>query len=232
MNNPSKTITPRVIVQILFFIILVPFLPLLIVRQWDWWEGWAYALISILGFAISRALAARQHPDLLAERARMMQHEDAETWDKQLVPLVGLGGVLIPVVAGLDVRFQWSSPVVLTAKIVALLLILAGYFLGSYALVVNRYFSGMVRIQSERNHQVVTNGPYGWVRHPGYAGAILTYLATPVFLEAAWAFVPVLLSTAVLIIRTHLEDKTLREKLAGYGAYAERVRYRLLPGVW
>ena len=90
MENQPKKITPRVVILMLFFVVVIPFLPLLISRQWDWVEAWVYAIISILSFAISRMLAARRHPDLLAERARFLQHEDAKSWDKILSPLVGV----------------------------------------------------------------------------------------------------------------------------------------------
>ena len=130
VENQPKTITPGVIVVMLIFVVVVPFLPLLISRQWDWWEAWVYAIISILGFAISRVLAARRHPDIIAERARFLQHEDAKSWDKFLAPLVGLGGVLILLVVGLDALFGWSSPFSLPVKILALLIILTGYALG------------------------------------------------------------------------------------------------------
>lgn len=232
MNNSQKAFSPRVVIQVLLFIVVVPFLPLLISRRWDWWEAWVYAIVSILGFVVSRALAAWRHPDLLAERARMLQHEDAASWDKWLAPLVGLGGGLIPLVAGLDALFGRSSPFSLSVKLLALAVILIGYALGSYALLENRFFSGMVRIQTERNHHVVSSGPYAWVRHPGYAGALLAYLATPFLLDSWWAFVPAVFLTIVLLIRTAWEDAILQEELDGYREYAGRVRYRLLPGVW
>ncbi len=232
MDAPKKTFTPRVIFLVLFFVVLMPFLPLLISRHWDWWEAWVYAALCILGFVVSRALAARRHPDLIAERARFMQHEDAKPWDKWLAPLVGLGGNLVPLVVGLDALFGWSAPFSLAAKILALVIMLAGYALGAYALIENRFFSGMVRIQFERGHEVISSGPYRWVRHPGYAGALLNYLATPIFLDARWAFLPAILLVVVLVIRTHLEDKTLQEELPGYRKYTKRVPYRLLPGIW
>jgi protein-S-isoprenylcysteine O-methyltransferase Ste14 len=232
MNDQSKTITPRVIIQVLIFIVLVPFLPLLISGDWGWWEAWVYALICIGGFVISRVLAARRHPDLIKERAQFMQHADAKPWDKRLAPLVGLGGALIPLVAGLDARYGWSEAYSYELKAIALLAILAGYALGAYALIENAYFSGMVRIQVDRDHQVVSSGPYRWMRHPGYAGALITYLATPIFLDASWAFLPAIFLTIVLIVRTRLEDRTLQEELPGYRDYARQVRYRLLPGVW
>ena len=232
MNNQHKTISPRVLAPMLFFIVVVPLLPLLISRRWDWWEAWVYGLVAVLGFAISRVLAARRHPDLLVERSRFMRTEDAKSWDKLLAPLVGLGGGLIPLVAGLDELFGWSPTFSLPVKIVSLAVILAGYVLASYALIENRFFSGMVRIQTDRGHQVVSGGPYRWVRHPGYARGLLTYLATPFFLDAAWALLPAIFITIVLVIRTALEDRTLQAELPGYKDFATRTRYRLLPGIW
>lgn len=232
MDDQHRTLSLRIIAQVLFFIVVVPFLPLLISRRWGWWEAWVYALICIVGFAASRGMAAKRHPDLLAERARFMQHEDTVSWDKILAPLTGLGGGLIPVVAGLDAAFGWSPAFGLPVKVVSLVVILAGYILGSYALIENRYFSGVVRLQIDRGHKVVSSGPYGWVRHPGYTGALLTYLVTPLFLDALWAFVSVVFVIIVLVIRTKLEDETLKERLESYRDYARRVRYRLVPGVW
>jgi protein-S-isoprenylcysteine O-methyltransferase Ste14 len=232
MSDPQKVNLPRAIILAFFFVVVVPMLPLLITWRWAWWEAWTYFLICVGGFAVSRLLAARHHPDLLHERARFLDQPEAKPWDKLLAPLVGLGGGLIPLVVGLDALFGWSAPFGMAVKIVALVAILAGYALASYALIENRFFSGMVRIQSERGHEVVSGGPYGWMRHPGYAGSLLAYLATPLLLDSRWAFVPALLLIAVLVIRTRLEDKTLQAELPGYREYAQRVRYRLLPGVW
>jgi protein-S-isoprenylcysteine O-methyltransferase Ste14 len=232
MNNQQKIISPRVIAQLLLFIVLLPFLPLLISWRWDWWEAWVYAVISILSFVVSRALAARRHPDLIAERAHFMQHENTKHWDNILAPLMGLGGVLVLLIAGLDARLDWSPGFSLPVKTLALVMILAGYALGSLALIENRFFSGTVRIQTERGHQVVSSGPYRWMRHPGYAGALLTYLATPLFLDSGWVFLPTVFITILLVIRTTLEDRFLQDELEGYRDYAKWVRYRLLPGVW
>ena len=228
----SKTFTLRVLFLLLFSVVIVPFLPLLITWRWDWWEAWIYAGIWILGFAGSRALAARRHPDLLAERARFMQHENVKAWDRVLSTLVGLGSGVIPMVAGLDARFGSSFTFSLPVKMVSLAGILAGFAWASYALIENRFFSGVVRIQTDRGHQVVSSGPYRWVRHPGYAGGLVSFWATPFFLDSIWAFLPVAFVTIALVIRTHLEDKTLQNELAGYRDYVKQVHYRLLPGVW
>jgi len=232
MNDHQRLVTPRVVAQVLIFVVIVPFLPLLISWHWGWWEAWAYAIICLLGFAISRALAWRMHPDLLAERSRFLQHENAKTWDRVLAPLVGLGSGLIPLVAGLDAVFDWSPKFSLSVKALSLLIILLGYSLASYALIENRFFSGMVRIRADRGHQLVSSGPYRWIRHPGYAGALLAFLATPPFLDSRWAFLPAVLVTILLAFRTDLEDRTLQDELPGYDDYARRVLYRLVPGVW
>jgi protein-S-isoprenylcysteine O-methyltransferase Ste14 len=224
--------TPRVVLQVFLFVVLGPFLPLLLSGNWGWCEAWIYAAALIVSFAVSRLIAARRHPDLLAERARFMEHPDAKPWDRVLAPLIGLGSVAILVVAGLDERLDWSPGFGLEAEAVALVAILSGLALGSYALVENRFFSGVVRIQFDRGHQVVSGGPYRWVRHPGYVGAILLYAATPVFLDSQWALIPALVFCAILVLRTSLEDRTLQMELPGYREYAQKVRFRLLPGIW
>lgn len=232
MNRQRKAISPHAIIPMLLFVIVIPLLPLLITRHWTWWEAWVYFVISVLGFIISRLLVSKRNPDLLAERVRFAEHENVKPWDKLLSPLVGLGSGLIPLVVGLDALFGWSTSFSLTLKILALMIILTGFALGTYALVENRFFSSVVRIQTDRGHQVVSSGPYRWMRHPGYTGGILTYLATPIFLDSNWAFLASLVITILLIVRTALEDRTLQTELEGYNEYAEEVRFRLLPGVW
>lgn len=222
----------KFVVLVLFTLVILPLLPLLISWRWNWFEAWVYFFINIFGFAISRALAARHHPDLIVERSRFLDHADAKSWDKLLSPLVGVGGGLLPLIAGLDERFGWSPAFNVPLKIITLVLILAGYTLSSYALIENRFFSGMVRIQTERGHQVISSGPYRWIRHPGYAGATLAYLVSPFFLDSSWAFIPAVVITIILVLRTYLEDKTLQVELRGYREYASRVRYRLFPGIW
>ena len=232
MNTGQKPISPRIIFIMLFFIVIVPTLPLLISRKWGWWEAWVYAILSVIGFAISRLLAARKNPEIIKERAQFMQHDNTQAWDKLLAPFSGFGGGLIPLIAGLDALYDWSPAYSLPFKVLALVIILAGYVLGSYALIANRFFSGTVRLQTERGHHVISGGPYRWIRHPGYIGAILTDLATPIFLDSGWVFVPAIFVTLVLVIRTSLEDRFLQNELEGYREFAQRVRYRLIPFIW
>jgi protein-S-isoprenylcysteine O-methyltransferase Ste14 len=232
MSETKKIFTLRAIVQMVLVIFIAPLIPMLISGQWGWWEAWAYAILSSLTFIISRVLAGRRHPDLIAERARFLQAKDTKPWDKILAPMLGLGSIVILIVAGLDKYYGWSSGFSLGAKLVALVVLLLGYGFSSSAIVENRFFSGTVRIQSERGHHVVSTGPYRFVRHPGYAGALWGYLVIPLLLDSAWAFIPAVLLIGVLILRTALEDKTLQEELPGYKEFAQKTRYRLVPGLW
>ncbi len=96
----------------------------------------------------------------------------------------------------------------------------------------NRFFSSHVRIQTDRGHMVVNQGPYKYVRHPGYAGGLLSWVASPIFFSSYWVIIPTMLAITASVIRTSKEDQTLQEELPGYADYVREVKYRLLPGIW
>jgi protein-S-isoprenylcysteine O-methyltransferase Ste14 len=232
MTETKKTFTLRVIVQMTLVVFVAPLIPMIISGQWDWWQAWAYAIASSLAFIVSRILANRRHPDLLAERARFMETKDTKPWDKTLAPLLGFGSILVLIVVGLDRFYGWSPAFSITANVIGLAGLIIGYAISSWALIENRFFSGTVRIQYERGHHVVTTGPYRIVRHPGYAGGLLGYVLIPVLLDSLWAFIPTALLCTVMIVRTALEDKTLQSELPGYKKFAGQTRYRLFPGIF
>lgn len=107
-----------------------------------------------------------------------------------------------------------------------------GYGVMLWCSVVNPFLETTVRIQDDNQHQVIESGPYACVRHPMYVGLIAVFLATPFMIGSSWLFIPLTWCVAVLTFRTALEDRTLQAELPGYAQYAERVRFRLLPGVW
>ncbi len=136
-------------------------------------------------------------------------------------------------VAGLDVgRFGWSGPMPAAMQGAALVGYAAGTVLSLWAMAANRFFSPVVRIQSERGHHVVTAGPYALLRHPGYTGLIIASICGGVALGSFWSLVPLIPLVAIFLWRTAMEDRFLHEGLEGYTGYAERVRYRLVPGLW
>ena len=149
-----------------------------------------------------------------------------------LTTLAGLPTLGVPIVAGLDQRFGWSSQMVPLIHLAGLTLFALGQGLFSWAMVSNKYFSTLVRIQLDRGHTVATSGPYRYVRHPGYTGYTVSSLGMALALGSLWAMIPAGLLACLLVVRTALEDRTLQDELSGYRDYAQRVRYRLLPGVW
>ncbi len=193
----------------------------------DWAMGWALVGLMLL-WVIATGLVS--DPELLAERAE--RRKGTKTWDMVILGLAGLGAVARPIVAGLDLRFGWTAHVPLTLQIAALVFAAFGYAFGVWSMATNAFFSKVVRIQSDRGHTVATGGPYQYLRHPGYAGAILFELATPIMLGSWWALIPGGFAALFFVVRTALEDKTLHEELPGYVEYAQQTRYRLLPGVW
>ena len=172
----------------------------------------------------------RFSPDLLAER--LGPRKGAKPWDTAIMSILGLTQLVRYIVAGLDQRYGWTGNFPLVAQIAALIICVLGYALFVWATASNSFFSQIVRIQPERDHTVVTGGPYRYVRHPAYFGAILYELAVPILLASWWALIASGLCSILLILRTSLEDRTLQAELTGYVEYARQTRYRLLPGIW
>jgi protein-S-isoprenylcysteine O-methyltransferase Ste14 len=221
------------LVQALVYFLVLPFVPLLVAWRWTWWQAWLSAGLAILASAVSRALALRRNPDLAAERAQSTGAEGTKSWDRLIVPVIALlGPVVSYIVAGLDQRFGWSPDLPVAVNLVSAGVIVLGYALGTWAMVENRFFSSVVRIQKDRGHTVVTTGPYRFLRHPSYAGGVWAALAGPLLLGSLWALLPAGLVVVGVVMRTALEDRTLQEELPGYAEYARQTRYRLLPGVW
>jgi protein-S-isoprenylcysteine O-methyltransferase Ste14 len=187
----------------------------------NWWPGWVVVGILMVWIIATAIVILRVNPDLLAERL-----------DTAILGVVGVMTLARLIVAGLDYRFGWTGGFPLTLQIVALVVSVLGYALVVWATASNAFFSQIVRIQSERGHAVATGGPYQWVRHPAYIGAILFELTVSVLLASWWAFIPGVLNTILFVFRTALEDRTLQNELTGYAEYASQVRYRLLPGIW
>jgi protein-S-isoprenylcysteine O-methyltransferase Ste14 len=169
--------------------------------------------------------------DLIKERSGFQK--GAKKWDIIPALLVGrIGPLLILIISGLDVRFDWSGQIPLYVRVIALIIIITGLLFSDWAVITNRIFSGVVRIQHDRGHVVISTGPYAYVRHPGYSGSILWGVGTPLFLGSPWALSATIFFCIVIIFRTALEDATLQRELNGYKDYTRQVHYRLFPGIW
>jgi protein-S-isoprenylcysteine O-methyltransferase Ste14 len=193
--------------------------------NWIW--AWAYLGMSFGILAINAVILPAE---LIAERGQ--PGENVKGWDRLLATLMGLPTLAVPIVAGLDERFRWSPQLAPLIHLTGLSLFALGQGLFSWAMASNPYFSTAVRIQMDRGHTVATSGPYRYVRHPGYAGFALSSLGTSLGLGSLWAIIPAGVVVCLLVVRTALEDRTLQGELPGYRDYAQRVRYRLFPGIW
>jgi len=219
LKGIAKTAAPSLAISILLFVSA---------GRLDWTMAWVYAGLSLIG-VVAGALAAG--PSLLAERSGVGQGAQALDVIMAII-MAWLGPVAIALVAGFDFRYGWQPEVSPQVQGAGALAAVFGYAVVLWAMASNRFFSGVVRIQTERGHAVVSHGPYALVRHPGYAGVILAMAGAPLMLGSVWALMPAAATVGATAVRAAYEDRTLMRDLAGYEAYARRVRYRLLPGIW
>jgi len=234
-DDPKATqrASPRHWINLVAVYVFIPLALLVCGGDFDWWEAWGYSLLIVAAGIGGRIWAERRHPGLLAERQNTENFQNAKAWDKVLAPLMALSvGFPLVIVAGLDHRFGWSPVFPLWLIVLGFVLTSLGYAFAVWALVENRFFSSVVRIQADRGHVVCDSGPYRLVRHPGYAGSILALLGIVLALSSVWTLIPAAVALIIALIRTALEDQTLQEELSGYRDYARRVRYRLIPGIY
>ncbi|MGC1122576.1 MAG: isoprenylcysteine carboxylmethyltransferase family protein [Candidatus Methanofastidiosia archaeon] len=232
-ENTSEVLGWKAILRFVMYLLLMPMILFIAAGTVHWTMGWIYILLSITFTAISRIVVFHKNPETLRERGRSLEAEDVRNWDKAVLLFAALLGPLVMfIVAGLDFRFSWSPHIPGLIQSLALIFVILGYVIGGWAMIANRFFSAVVRIQKELNQTVIKDGPYRVVRHPGYFGGILSMLSTPVMLGSLWALLPAAFVVSLTIVRTFLEDKVLKEELDGYKEYSHDVRYRLLPGIW
>lgn len=195
-----------------------------------WLNGWILIITFFCCICFNFIVLLKINPEVIKERSSIPK--EAKKWDIVLVSLWTIAVLSSLVISGLDEKYQWSKFISGYWIYFGIVLVILGDFFVLWAMVVNRWFTKVVAVQSDRGHQVITSGPYQYVRHPGYVGAVAIWIGTPLILGSLWAFLPVLISTLILVIRTKWEDDTLQEELAGYKNYAAKVKYRLIPGVW
>ena len=176
----------------------------------------------------------RHDPELLAERMKLVPlHKDQKVWDKVIMLLFFISGIALYIVPGFDViRYEWSDPLPAWIRVFAMVLHLPCFVMLGWVMRENTYLAQVVKIDKERGHHVITTGPYALVRHPMYTIAIVLLFAVPVALGSRYALILSVFLTALLVVRTCLEDRTLHAELPGYPEYARHTLYRLIPGIW
>ncbi len=232
MNTvPSKTSTLRLAVQSIIWAAALFALPFAGAGTFAWPEGWAYIIIQFSIWGGMTLWMRKNNPELMRVRAELWKRT-VKSWDKAIMISLLAGFMILFLIPGIDaVRYQWSH-VPFVFKIIGFVGTIISNGLMFWVIKVNPYSSAAVEIQKERGHKVITTGPYRYVRHPMYVGAILWAASIPLALGSLITFIPVILLTPLLVARTYLEDRTLHKELDGYTAYAEKVKHRLIPGVW
>lgn len=201
---------------------------------WWWPEAWAVIAIWSAYAAVMFPFLLRHDPALLAERMKESPIQKGQkTWDKVLSVLMFVVGIPIYIVPGLDVmRFGWSEPLPVWVEVSAMVLHVPCLLFLAWVTRENPYLSRVVKIDTAGGHRVITTGPYALVRHPMYVAVIILVFAVPVALGSRYALIPAAMLVVILLVRTALEDRTLHAELPGYPAYAQKTRFRLIPGVW
>ena len=196
-----------------------------------WPEAWFYLVLMVaLSLTLGVALA-RRDPGLMNERLSPPIQKSQTAADKVLLSVLLAGIFAWQILMGLDFRFGWSAvPIWLQAAGAVVLLL--GIWICYLTMMENSFAAPVVKIQDERGQKVITTGPYAYVRHPMYGGAIFFFAGTALLLGSWWGLASVLVFIVLLGIRTFIEEKTLRAGLRGYDDYAARVRYKLIPMVW
>ncbi|AZO29885.1 MULTISPECIES: isoprenylcysteine carboxylmethyltransferase family protein [Mesorhizobium] len=196
-----------------------------------WTGAWVYIVVMV-GLSLTMGVAlARRDPGLMNERLRPPIQKNQTAADKILLSILLLGIFGWLALMGFDFRFGWS-PVSAWVQAIGALVLLVGIWICYLTMLENSFAAPVVKIQDERGQRVITTGPYSYVRHPMYGGAILYFAGTALLLGSWWGLASVLVFIVLLAIRTFIEEKTLRTGLRGYDDYAAHVRYRLIPLVW
>ena len=196
----------------------------------DYWQGLIYLIISMIVFLLNYTVL-RVDPELMKERSK--PGEGTKKWDKRILGLSFIAAISMYATAGLDSgRFYWSPEFHWSINLIGVILTVAGQLLFLIAQKQNRFFFSTVQIQKEKGHTVCETGLYRIVRHPAYLGSVIQSIGFPLLLGSLWSLIPIGLLIILFIIRTYLEDETLKKELAGYREYSEKIRYRMIPFVW
>jgi protein-S-isoprenylcysteine O-methyltransferase Ste14 len=229
-QQPEQTDRRRLFLGLgrrLLIFVLCLFLP---AGNLAWTRGWLFLFVIVGSFIIGTSYLRRVNPEVIT--ARINRRKATKCWDRIVLAIFRPTVLAILIVAALDDgRYHWSH-VPWWGCVLGYASLIAGVLGLIWAQSVSKFFEPTVRIQTDRGHTVIDTGPYAIVRHPGYVAASLLCLGIPLALGSYWALVPSVISYLLLVVRTVLEDKTLRNELPGYEEYTQRVRYRLVPGLW
>jgi protein-S-isoprenylcysteine O-methyltransferase Ste14 len=229
--NATASLVGRLVSQILLWFAITAALLLVPAGTLHRPSAWAYLLLWLITGTWSGLALAKENPDILRERMRPLRQQAQKSWDRPVLAAILVGWVALHVVTGLDFRYGLSFVPPWLSVLGAVAFVLATYVF-HIVMRENSYASPLVKVDAERGHKVISTGPYAWVRHPMYGGAILYFIGAPLLLGSWYGLVIGLILIGIMALRAVWEEQTLMAELAGYSDYAKRVRYRMVPGVW
>lgn len=226
----NKSLDIKLILKSILFFIVFLVITFISAGRIDYWQGWVFNGLNIF-FIVLTYIILLNTKDLIKERLK--PGKGMKKWDKiyylTSTPIFFIMFIISILDAG---RFEWGLQVPIGLIIFGVILYIIGQTIVLWAKQTNKFFSSVVRIQSDRNQKVCKDGPYRFIRHPGYAGGILFTIAIPFVLGSFLGLIPLPFTIVLIFIRTYLEDKTLQKELIGYMDYIKEVKYRILPGIW
>jgi len=194
-------------------------------------RAWIYIGTYIVGGIVVGIILIKKSPKLLNDRGKMQ--EGTKQLDKYIILTYFLFAIVItPIVAGVDKRFSLCAVLPFFYLYIGIIIYIFTAIITVWPMLHNPFFEGTIRIQKDKNHNVINTGPYKIVRHPGYLGMFIGSFQLPFAFGSALAFIPVIIMVIIIFIRTYFEDTTLQKELNGYTDYCEEVKYRLIPFIW
>lgn len=233
MQGISKKMSVFKVIFTLVYILIFPALLLFISGDWFWIEGWIFSIwFTALCFTTIIYLYIKD-PELLSERYKMPGTGNQKDWDRYVVYGLLVGFISWILIMPLDAkRFGWTDYFPLWIKVLGFALLILSFYFFFKSYKDNTFVSALVRIQSERKHQVVSTGVYGFVRHPMYLGGALLFVGVPMLLGSMYGIIVGVVLTLLLAGRIIGEEQMLETELEGYKEYKEKVKYRLIPHIW
>jgi protein-S-isoprenylcysteine O-methyltransferase Ste14 len=196
----------------------------------NYWQGLIYLTIGLIMFVLNYTVL-RVDSQLLKERAK--PGDGTKKWDKIILGLLSLTTISMNITAGLDSgRFHWSHDFHWSVYLFGIIFTIIGQLLFLIAQKQNKFFLSTFRIQTNREHLVCDTGLYKIVRHPAYLGMIIQSVGFPLLFGSLWSLIPICLLIILVITRTNMEDRTLKNELKGYHQYSIKTLYKIIPYVW
>lgn len=232
MTTDAK-ISARFMAFAIFYIFICPVILFALAGDWTWRAGWIFSVWLVVLSETVLVYLYRHDPALLLERGRQPGMAGQKRWDVYVIYLIQFGFWAWLIIMPLDaVRYHWTRGFPAGLRVAGGIGLIGAFFFLYRAFTDNTFLSAMVRIQSERQHRVVTTGVYAFVRHPMYLGAVLLFIGSPLLLNSRVGLLVGVIMSLLLMARSIGEEKMLMRELEGYEEYRKKVKYRLVPGVW